>query len=208
MGIAPRMLVGACLLMLVACANKDAEFVAAGAFEATEVVVSTEAMGKLVQLDVEEGQSLVAGQVVGRLECTPLQVERLDDQLKKCTLTSPIAGTVLVKYAELGELATIGKALFKIADTQNMFLRAYITADQLTTIKLGQDLRVLADLGTDGTREYMGRVSWISDKAEFTPKTIQTRDERANMVYAMKVAVKNDGFLKIGMYGMIPQNGP
>lgn len=132
-----------------------------------------------------------------------IQVAQVEDQLQKSHIISPINGTVLSKYAEAGELATQGKPLFKIADIENMYLRAYIIADQLTQMKLGQEVRVFADYGEDGKREYTGKVTWISDKAEFTPKTIQTRDERANLVYAVKIAVKNDGYLKIGMYGEV-----
>lgn len=116
-------------------------------------------------------------------------------------ITSPICGTVLAKYAEAGELATQGKPLFKVADVQHLFLRAYITADQLSQLKLGDKVKVFSDLGEDDRREYEGTITWISDKSEFTPKTIQTRDERANLVYATKIAVKNDGYIKIGMYG-------
>ena len=124
------------------------------------------------------------------------------DQLRKCRITSPIGGTVLEKYAEAGEYAVPGKPLFKIADVNDMTLRVYVTAPQLTSLKIGQQVKVYADLGEDGAHEYWGVVSWISDKAEFTPKTIQTRDERANLVYAVKVKVNNiDGMLKIGMYG-------
>ncbi|HET7732943.1 MAG TPA: HlyD family efflux transporter periplasmic adaptor subunit, partial [Paludibacter sp.] len=129
------------------------------------------------------------------------QIKQLEDQLDKCKITSPIDGTVLVKYAEMGEVAAPGKALFKIADTNNMILRAYITADQLTKIKVGQTVKVKTDSGKDGSKEYSGTIAWISSKAEFTPKTIQTRDERANLVYAVKINVKNDGLIKIGMYG-------
>lgn len=130
-----------------------------------------------------------------------IQVAQLDDQLRKCHITSPICGTVLAKYAEAGELATQGKPLFKVADVQHLFLRAYITADQLSQLKLGDKVKVFSDLGEDDRREYEGTITWISDKSEFTPKTIQTRDERANLVYATKIAVKNDGYIKIGMYG-------
>lgn len=132
-----------------------------------------------------------------------LQVAQIEDQLKKCKITSPISGTVLVKYAEMGEVAAPGKALFKIADTNNMILRAYVTNDQLTQLKIGQKVKVFADSGEDKSREYDGTISWISSNAEFTPKTIQTRDERANLVYAVKINMKNDGYLKIGMYGNV-----
>jgi len=131
-----------------------------------------------------------------------IQVAQLDDQLLKCHIAAPINGTLLVKYAQVGELAMPGKVLFKVADMESMILRAYITSDQLTQLKIGQTVKVFADFG-EGTREYPGTVSWVSGKAEFTPKTIQTKNERANLVYAVKIAVKNDGYLKIGMYGQI-----
>ena len=131
------------------------------------------------------------------------QVEQLDDQLNKCRVISPLNGTVLTKYAEQGELAAQGRALFKIADMENVFLRAYITSDQLSAVKLGQQLTLFADYGDDNLKEYNGTVTWISDKAEFTPKSILTKNERANLVYAVKIAVKNDGYLKIGMYGQV-----
>lgn len=134
------------------------------------------------------------------------QVAQLEDQIQKSIISSPINGTVLSKYAEQGELATQGRTLFKVADIENMKLRVYITADQLTALKLGQSVKVYADQGKSGRKEYPGTIMWISDKAEFTPKTIQTRDERANLVYAMKVAVKNDGLIKKGMYGEIKIN--
>ena len=132
-----------------------------------------------------------------------IQIAQLDDQLKKSRITSPINGTILVKYAEKGEMAASGKALFKVANTDEMILRAYVSASQFTQLKLGQEIAVFADFGEKETREYRGNVVWISEKAEFTPKTVQTRDERDNLVYAIKVRVKNDGYLKIGMYGGI-----
>ena len=130
-----------------------------------------------------------------------IQVAQVEDQLMKCHITSPIAGTVLAKYAEAGELATMGKPLFKVADMEQMYIRAYITSEQLSQVKLGQKVTVFSDYGNDERKEYPGVVTWISDRSEFTPKTILTKDERANLVYAVKVAVKNDGYLKIGMYG-------
>jgi HlyD family secretion protein len=114
-----------------------------------------------------------------------------------------VAGTVLTKYALSGEFANIGKPLYKIADVTEMTLRAYITGGQLSSVKTGQVVKVLVDDGPDKLKELPGTITWISNKAEFTPKTIQTKDERANLVYAMKVKVKNDGTLKIGMYGEI-----
>ena len=146
---------------------------------------------------LENSNRSVSGEVL-MLEARIAQIE---DQIAKCVITSPVRGTVLSKYAERGELAAQGRSLFKVGDLSDMYLRVYITAPQLTTLKVGQQVKVYADEGEDGRREYMGMVSWISDKAEFTPKTIQTRDERANLVYAVKVAVKNDGYIKKGMYG-------
>lgn len=128
---------------------------------------------------------------------------RVADELRKCRVTAPIAGTLLDKYAERGEFATVGKPLFKIADTDNMFLRAYLTTAQLKGVKLGQRVRVFADFGGGDRKEYAGRVVWISAKSEFTPKTILTDDERADLVYAVKIAVSNDGGIKIGMYGEV-----
>lgn len=130
-----------------------------------------------------------------------IQVAQVEDQLKKCHITSPITGTVLAKYAEAGELTAMGTPLFKVADTEQMYLRAYITSEQLSQVKLGQKVTVFSDYGTDEHKQYPGVVTWISDTSEFTPKTILTKNERANLVYAVKIAVHNDGLLKIGMYG-------
>ena len=148
---------------------------------------------------LENGNRTVSGQV----RMLEAQLAQVEDQIGKCRISSPINGTILSKYAEAGELASQGRALFKVGDIVNMYLRAYITADQLTELKIGQSVRVFADEGECGRREYAGTVSWISDKAEFTPKTIQTRDERANLVYAVKIQIQNDGFVKRGMYGEI-----
>lgn len=285
-------------IFLVSCSNSDGDVDASGTFETTEIIVSTESMGKIMQLNVEEGQQLNFNQRVGYIDTTQLylkklqlvaskkalqsrrpdiqkqiaaleqqietakterkrvenlvkaeasttkqlddanaqikvlekqleatksslentsnsilgdnealqiHIEQIEDQLQKCYITSPISGVVLTKYAEQGELATPGKALFKIGDVTNMILRAYVTSDQLTQIALGQKVKVYADYGED-RKEYEGVVSWISSKSEFTPKTIQTRDERANLVYAVKINIKNDGLLKIGMYGNVKFN--
>lgn len=280
-------------LLLTACGNADNDFDASGTFEATEILVSSEANGKIMELNVEEGDRLEAGAVVGYVDSTQLylqkmqlaaslravdirkpdirkqiaaleqqiatakterrrqenlvrakagnqkqlddivnnieylqrqldaqrsslgkttggagaeaeglqyQIMRLDDLLLKCRVLNPRTGTVLVKYAEPGEVTAAGKPLYKIADTDLLYLRAYVTADQLSRLKLGQSLRVFADFGDD-RREYPGTVTWVSAQSEFTPKGIQTKDERANLVYAIKVAVRNDGYLKIGQYG-------
>lgn len=135
----------------------------------------------------------------------PLQksVAQIEDQLKRTNITNPISGTVLTKYAMAGEFTTPGKALYKIGDLSVITLRAYITGTQLAQLKLGQQVKVLVDSTATQYREYPGEITWISDKAEFTPKTIQTKDERANLVYAIKIHVKNDGLLKIGMYGEV-----
>lgn len=141
-------------------------------------------------------------------ESAPIQVqiEQIDDQLTKCKIINPLAGTVLSKYAEVNEMTTTGKPLYKIADLSTITLRAYITGNQLPQVKLNQQVKVLTDDGKGGYKENSGQLVWINDKAEFTPKTIQTKEERANMVYAVKIKVKNDGYLKIGMYGEVKFN--
>ncbi|MEG0500310.1 MAG: efflux RND transporter periplasmic adaptor subunit [Rikenellaceae bacterium] len=132
-----------------------------------------------------------------------LRIAQIDDQIRRCYVHSPISGTVLAKYAEQHEFTATGKPLFSIADMEHVYLRAYVTASLLSKVKLGQKVKVYSDFGAKESREYEGIVEWISDKAEFTPKMIQTRDERANTVYAVKIGVKNDGLLKIGMYGQL-----
>lgn len=129
------------------------------------------------------------------------QLAQVEDQIRKSVAASPIKGTILAKYAEPGEYVVPGKPLFKVADISRMKLRAYLTADQLTTLKIGQKVTVYADQGKTDRKAYEGTVVWIADEAEFTPKTIQTREERANLVYAVKIAVSNDGLIKRGMYG-------
>lgn len=130
-----------------------------------------------------------------------MQIAQVDDQLSKCRIKSPVSGTVLTKYAEAGEFASVGKPLFKVADLDHVFLRAYVTSAQLSELSLGRKVRVYSDYGRGYSKEYAGTVSWISDRSEFTPKNIQTEDERKNLVYAVKIAVENDGFIKLGMYG-------
>ena len=283
-------------LAMTACGKGNKVYDASGVFESTEVTVSAEGNGKIMSLDLQEGDRLEAGAVVGCIDTVQLylskiqleasrravgsgrlnisrqiaalesqiakqrqeldrftkleqagasnrkqvediqaqidilerqlaaqkeslqntnsnvsgqadaleaQMAQLEDRIRKCVITSPVSGTVLAKYSEAGELAVQGRALFKVADLESIRLRAYITADQLTNVKLGQAVKVYADQGTSGRKEYAGTLVWISDKAEFTPKTIQTRDERANLVYAVKIAVKNDGLIKLGMYGEV-----
>ena len=141
-------------------------------------------------------------------EAEPLRkrVAQLEDQQQRANIVNPVSGTVITKYAEAGEITSSGKALYKIADLSELNLRAYVTGVQLPIIKLGQQVKVMIDQGKKKYKEYSGTIIWISDKAEFTPKTIQTKEERANLVYAIKVKVKNDGFLKIGMYGEVKLN--
>ena len=134
---------------------------------------------------------------------TDVQVSQLRDMLRKCHIVTPTGGTVLEKYVERGEFVAVGKPLFKLADTQNMYMRAYVTSAQLQTVKLGQKVKVFADYGNGQKKEYEGTITWISSRSEFTPKSILTDDERADLVYAVKVAVRNDGFVKIGMYGEV-----
>jgi HlyD family secretion protein len=138
-------------------------------------------------------------------EKEPLQkrVAQLEDQVSRTNVINPVSGTVLAKYVHAGEVTGAGKALYKIADLSNVLLRAYITGQQLPQVKLGQQVSVLIDDGAKTFKTYSGTITWISDKAEFTPKTIQTKEERANLVYAVKIKVPNDGYLKIGMYGEV-----
>jgi HlyD family secretion protein len=138
-------------------------------------------------------------------EADPLKkrAAQLQDQAQRANIINPVAGTVITKYAEQGEVTSAGKALYKIADLTSLNLRAYISGTQLPQIRIGQTVKVLIDDGPKKYKDYSGTIIWISDKAEFTPKTIQTKEERANLVYAIKVKVKNDGFLKIGMYGEV-----
>lgn len=287
--------------LLASCSGNDSDYDATGSFEATEIIVSAQGNGEILSLDIAEGQTLQAGEVVGQIDTVQLflqkmsllsnvqgvrvqrpnigtqtaviekqiqtlqrertrtqnlveanaankkqlddinaqievlqkqlsaqtstlqksseqisaqssalqiQVAQLDDLLEKCTVKSPVPGVVLNKYAERGELTGTGSPLFKIADIDNMYLRAYVTNDQLSGIKLDDSVTVRVDAGGGDMKSYSGTVSWISGKSEFTPKTIQTRNERANLVYAIKIAVRNDGFLKIGMYGEVKFRHP
>jgi HlyD family secretion protein len=141
-------------------------------------------------------------------EKAPLEkrVAQLSDQLDQANIVNPVKGTVITKYAEAGEMTSVGKALYKIANLDTLILRAYITGTQLSQVKLNQPVKVLVDSGAKKYRSYPGIITWVSDKAEFTPKTIQTKEERANLVYAVKVRVPNDGYLKIGMYGELQLN--
>jgi len=282
--------------IFASCHNSEKDWDAAGAFESVETIVSNESSGTIMELNVEEGQTLQANQFVGYIDSTQLydrkmqleaqiasttsqtpniplqiaslqaqladaeknqqrmenlvkanaatqqqlddantqvdvykkqidaqksalgitsttiakdvdplqrQIEQVNDQLQKCKIINPVRGTVLTKYSEDHEVITPGKALYKIAPTDTLILRAYVTGDQLSEVKLGQKVTVRTDNGTNQYRYYPGTVYWISDQSEFTPKTIPTKAERADLVYAIKVRVVNDGFLKIGMYGEV-----
>ena len=282
-------------LLAISC-TKEAEFDAQGTFEATEVVVSSEATGRILNFDIEEGMAIAANQAVGTIDSLQLHLQRkqlvaqqsallasrpdvkkqvaalreqiakqktelrrvdnmlrdgaatqkqkddieaqikilegqleaqlstldkntstingnsvvleaqiaaLDDRISKCRIISPVGGTVLVKYAEAGELASAGKPLMKVANLEDIYLRAYFTSDQLSKVNLGDEVKVVADFGGTERYDYTGRVAWISSESEFTPKTIQTKDSRANLVYAVKIAVENDGRLKIGLAGEV-----
>ena len=141
--------------------------------------------------------------IEARIAGLKIQMEQTDDMLARCRIVSPVVGTVLSRYAHAGELASAGKPLFKVADLKHMFLRAYFTSGQLKDVALGQEVAVTADFGGGNVREYAGKVSWISAKSEFTPKSIQTDNDRENLVYAVKIAVENDGYIKIGMFGKV-----
>ena len=281
-------------LFLTSCKSENGVHDASGTFEATEIMVSSEVNGKILELDINEGDNVESEVIVGQIDTIQLylkkkqllatvralearrpevrkqiaaieeqitvqyrernrverlvkadaattkqlddinssisilekqleaqrssltntsggitedaaalmiQVEQINDQLKRSSITSPISGTILVKYAEKGEITGAGRPLFKVANLTEINLKAYITSDMLTKLKLNQVVKIYSDFGKEANKEYEGRVIWISDKAEFTPKTIQTRNERDNLVYAVKILVKNDGYLKIGMYG-------
>lgn len=283
-------------ILLVASCSKQSEFDAQGTFEATEIVISSEANGKILSFDIDEGEHIEAGTAICTIDSTQLhlqrkqltaqqaalldsrpdinkqasslrnqistqrkelnrvknmlkdgaatqkqyddidaqikilesqleatlstlnknttsisnnsialdaQIDALSDLITKCKVTSPVKGSVLVKYAEAGELSSVGKPLVKIADLDNIYLRAYFTSTQLANLKLGDEVTVVADFGGDERHDYKGRITWISSESEFTPKTIQTKDSRANLVYAVKIAVKNDGRLKIGLHGEV-----
>ena len=138
-----------------------------------------------------------------QMAATEVQVTQLLDQLSKCHIKAAVSGTVLEKYVERGEFVSAGKPLLKVAETKTMFLRAYLTSAQLQSVKTGQKVKVFADYGGGERKEYQGTITWISSRSEFTPKTILTDDERADLVYAVKVAIENDGYAKIGMYGEV-----
>ena len=298
------------ILFLASCKNGKGSFDAQGSFEAVEILVSPEISGRITELDLDDGDSVAALQVVGRIDATNLSLQKeqvdesiralsdkttdpapqvallndqlaveqtqlknlqreldraegllrndavtskqvddiryqkealekkmavtrqqivvqrstnanqnrailsegnplrkraaqLDDLVKRSAIVNPVSGTVIATFAEAGEMAVAGKPLYKVADMRELILRAYVTGEQLPHIRTGQQVKVFTDKGPDAYNEHTGTITWISSKAEFTPKTIQTKDERANLVYAIKIMVKNDGLLKIGMYGEI-----
>ena len=171
-----------------------------------ERIIASKTQLKVLQSQINAQRQVVAIQNRSILsEKDPMQkkIAQIQDQLDKTIIKNPVTGTVLTKYADANEFTATGKALYKIADLSTMKLRAYISGNQLAQVKLNQAVKVFVDNGKGGYRELKGTISWISDKAEFTPKTIQTKDERANLVYAVKVNVVNDGYLKIGMYGEV-----
>lgn len=147
--------------------------------------------------------SITSNSITKQVSPLQVQIEQTEDQLAKCRIVNPVNGTVLTKYVEVNEMASPGKPLYKIADLSTMLLRAYITGSQLSQLKLNQKVKVLVDDGPDTYKTLEGIVTWISDKSEFTPKTIQTKEERANLVYATKIKVVNDGSIKVGMYGEV-----
>lgn len=160
----------------------------------------------LTERQLEQQKSSISTQNRSILsEKSPMEKRKgiLDDQLQRARVSNPVGGTVLALYARAGEMTAPGKALYKIADLSDMILRAYIDGDQLSQIKIGQGVKVFIDSKDNDYKSYQGTITWVSDKAEFTPKTIMTKDERANLVYAIKIKVKNDGSLKIGMYGEV-----
>lgn len=156
------------------------------------------------QLDAQISTLNTSTQSLDRqMAATEVQVTQLLDQLSKCHIKAAVSGTVLEKYVERGEFVSAGKPLLKVAETKTMFLRAYLTSAQLQNVKTGQKVKVFADYGGGERKEYQGTITWISSRSEFTPKTILTDDERADLVYAVKVAIENDGYAKIGMYGEV-----
>ena len=163
------------------------------------------------QIDILEGQLSATLSTIDNNTSTinenaaalEAQIAALDDRIAKCRISSAVGGTVLVKYAEEGEFTTVGKPLMKVATLEDIYLRAYFTSDQLSKVNLGDEVTVTANFGGDERYDYKGRVVWISAESEFTPKSIQTKDSRANLVYAVKIAVKNDGRLKIGLAGEV-----
>ena len=173
-----------------------------------QITVTTQEIKAINKQEAAQASALSTSRSGISSEVQPLyiQIQQVNDQLEKSKIINPVSGTVLTKFAEAKEMATIGKPLYTIANLSTIILRAYITGNQFTSIKTGQKVKVMTDDSSGNFKNYEGTVEWISNKAEFTPKTIQTKDERANLVYAIKVRVKNDGALKIGMYGQVKIN--
>lgn len=288
------------ILLVTGCVKDNNQYHGSGVFETVDTIVSSRSMGEIIELNVEEGMSVKAGEVAGRIDSRQLelkkeqlvngivtardklinislqsapydeeikkykkeverfkklvqsdaanrkqledveyalsssikrkdaaldsmrknnnavyneieglkiQLSQIDDSISKAQIVVPDNGTVTMKYAETGEFAQAGKPLFKVSDVSNIILRAYVTADIVTQIKLGDTATVFADYGSSGVRQYTGTITWVSDRAEFTPKTIPSRDERSNVVYGVKISLKNDGLLKKGMYGQVRFEG-
>ncbi|NOX86212.1 MAG: HlyD family efflux transporter periplasmic adaptor subunit [Chlorobi bacterium] len=139
--------------------------------------------------------------ILSKMQSVDAQIAQVNEAIDKCSIKNPINGTVLVKYAEKGELATPGKPLYKIANLQTLELKAYIIGSDLNRLKIGKTVKVYYDKNKKENFSIPGTVTWISSQAEFTPKTIQTKEERVNLVYAVKILVDNDGSIKIGMPG-------
>ena len=284
------------VVVTLASCDREIEYDASGNFEATDVTLSAESSGKILELDVNEGDTVTPGQIIALIDTAQLhyqkeqllfqrsasnvsrpdislqlaslrreldkqlferervqrlltdgaatskqlddinsairvledrisaqqstlrnnaasinesssaiesQVRQISSKIEDCKIISPIRGTILTKYCEPGEYAIPGKPVVKIADLGKMYLRAYFSSKQLADIKLGQRVTVTANFGGDRLYDYPGTITWISSESEFTPKNIQTQDSRSNLVYAVKIAVENDGLLKIGGYGNV-----
>jgi len=164
----------------------------------------------VINSEIEANRKRLQTNNVGLLsEILPLQyqIEEINDQINRAILFNPVSGTVLTKYVEEYEIVSFGKPLYRIADINRIILRAYISGSQLDDINIGQSVTVLIDKNGSEYKSYLGKISWISDKAEFTPKIVQTKEERVNLVYAIKIQVENDGAIKIGMPGEVVFNG-
>lgn len=287
------------LLLLTACSNNDRDILGSGSFEATELLVSSEVSGKVLEWKAEEGMLLKRGEVIGLVDTTQLflqrealirsgksvyagrpdiqtqtaileiqledlkkqkkriekllgagaasqkelddletgissiqskleaarssltkssaqitaqsssidiQIAQVDDMIRRSIIISPIDGTVVASYVRAGELTGSGRPLFRVADLSHMYLRAYIPAGKLSRLKVGDVVKVLVDDSDQNTKQYDGRITWISARSEFTPKNVQTQDERSNLVFAVKVLVENDGYIRIGMYGEVVES--
>lgn len=219
----------ATLGLLASCQDSQSAYDAGGTLEATTMTLSAQGNGLILSLPIEEGQKVDSAQTLGWIDTVQLslqkelleaglpsgrrkgdprytgqeiQLAQVEDMLDKCRISVPTQGVVLEKYAQAGEQAYIGRPLLKVADLDKMYVRVYLSATQLESLKLGQEVEVFSK--RDGKEiAYKGRIRHISDQAEFTPKSVQTQDERDNLVYAVRIAVENDGYLKIGMYANV-----